>query len=91
MWDHHECEWRNVQHTQHARPAMGRRSIIIVIIIITVLLIEYCAWLRNSKIRMRNFAQESQNAIRTQNRHVCRGHKERALYDHTARHIPGGL
>ena len=36
MWDHHECEWRNVQHTQHARPAMGRRSIIIVIIIITI-------------------------------------------------------
>ena len=34
MWGHHECEWRNVQHTQHARPAMGRRSIIIIIIII---------------------------------------------------------
>ena len=38
-------------------------------------LIENCAWLRNSKIRMRSFAQESQNAIRTQNRHVCWGHK----------------
>ena len=58
---------------------------------VTVLLLENCAWLRKSKNRMRNFAQESQNAIRTQDRHVCRGHKERALYDHTARHIPGGL
>ena len=31
--------------------------VIIILIVITVLLLENCAWLRNSRTRMRNFAQ----------------------------------